>query len=199
MARWRRGCRSWSAMGRSWELELTVDACGWSPPSVRMRRVSAEPAHPHLVIGAGPVTVYALNARAVTDLASAWAAAHVRGSAVLPSTAPLRGAGRFGNAFPAAQVVLDGRQPWNVAAPGVGQPFLVVTAGALTVRVHDRGALDSQLQVWTEASAVGARVFGLPLPPFRDLVARAEMMFYRDADREPGRAGRGRSAGRDGR
>ena len=182
-------------MDKAWELALTVDACGWSPPDVRVRNVSADPAHPHLVVGAGPVLVYALDARAVTDMAAAWAAAHVRATAVLPLTGPPRGGNRFGNAFPAAQVVLEGRQDWQVSAPGVGHPYLVVTAGTLTVRVHDRAALDSQLQVWTAASAVGARVFGLPLPPFHELVQRAEMVMYRDMHR----AGRLRSAGRDGR
>jgi hypothetical protein len=176
-------------MAEQWNVQVTVDAIGGDRCRVRPRSVHRDGSSPHLLVRAGPLMIYALDARAVTDLASAWAAAHVRGAHLLPvhlevprSTRSARGA-----AYPIAEVVVEGRQPWNVRPPQGNQPVLQVTAGWLTVRIHDRVALDTQVRAWTEASAFGGRVFGNRTTPFDALLEQQQIRATREAARDDSR------------
>jgi hypothetical protein len=174
-----------ATMAKSWDLRLAVDAVGSDSCRVRMRRLSPDGSHAHLVVGAGPVMVYVLDPKALTDLASAWAAAHVRGAHLLPIELPVaRRARSTGAAYPLAQVVVEGRQHWNARPPQPGQAHLLVTAGWLNVRVHDRVALDTQVRAWAEASAFGAKLFGRNrTPSFDHLLEQAQIAAVKEAAR----------------
>ena len=170
-------------MAKPWDLRLTVDAIGCDSYRVRPRRHAPEPNRAHLLVRAGPMSVYVLDPVALTDLASAWAAAQVRGGHLLPmqlsapSTRPGHGA-----AYPVADVVVEGHQRWNVRPPQPGQAHLLVTAGWVNVRVHDRVALDTQVRAWAEASAVGGQLFGRKrAPSFDQLLEDAQITATREA------------------
>lgn len=172
-------------MAKPWDLRFTVDTVGSDSCRVRPRRLTPDGSHAHLLVRAGPVTVFVLDPAALTDLASAWAAAHVRGAHLLPIQLPLRPPAtraRPGAAYPLAEVVVEGRQRWNVRTPQPGQPHLLVTAGWLNVRVHDRVALDTQVRAWAEASAFGGRIFGRNrTPSFDHLLEQAQIAAVREA------------------
>jgi hypothetical protein len=170
-------------MAKPWDLRMIVDAVGSDSCRVRPRRLTPDGSHAHLLVRAGPLEVFVLDPTALTGLASAWAAAHVRGAHQLPVELPVRpvrhGAGA---AYPLAQVVVEGRQRWNVRPPQAGQPFLLVSAGWVNVRVHDRVALDTQVRAWAEASAFGGRIFGRNrTPSFDHLLEQAQITAVREA------------------
>lgn len=170
-------------MANPWDLRLIVDAVGYDHCRVRPRRLTPDGSHAHLLVRAGPLTVYALDPQALTDLASAWAAAQVRGAHLLPVQLPKPPVrhGR-GAAYPLADVVVEGRQRWNVRVPEQGQPHLLVTAGWVNVRVHDRLALDTQVRAWAEASAFGGRIFGRNrTPSFDHLLEQAQIAAVKEA------------------
>jgi hypothetical protein len=127
--------------------------------------------------------VFVLDPAALTDLTSAWAAAQVRGAHQLPVELPVRPLRHGpGAAYPLAQVVVEGRQKWNVRPPQAGQPFLLVSAGWVNVRVHDRVALDTQVRAWAEASAFGGKNFGRNrTPSFDHLLEQAQIAAVREA------------------
>lgn len=184
-------------MPRPWDMQVTVDARGSDNCRARPRSIYRDGRSPHLVVRAGPVSVYAVDARAVTDLATAWAAAQIRGGHLLPVELPRRPPAAqpaAGAAYPIAEVVVEGRQRWNVRPPDRQQPFLQVTAGWLTVRVHDRVALDTQVRAWAEASAYGMRIFGRHrLPSFDALLEQQHVRAVREAAaRDDRRTDRGR-------
>jgi hypothetical protein len=172
-----------AGVANPWDLRLTVDAVGADSCRARPRRLTPDGSHAHLLVRAGPVLVFVLDPAALTDLASAWAAAQVRGAHLLPIQLPTKAAlRRSGAAYPLAEVVVEGRQRWNVRPPEPGQPHLLVTAGWLTVRVHDRVALDTQVRAWAEASAFGGALFGRKrTPPFDHLVEQAQIAAVRQA------------------
>lgn len=172
-------------MGKPWDLMLTVDAAGYDDAHVRARRLAPDGSAPHLSVRAGPVLVYCLDARSVTDMASAWAAAHVRAGHLLPvQTQPRPPRPTAGHAYPVAEVVLEGRQRWNVAEPRIGQRELLVSVGWVTLRVHDRMALDTQVRTWAQASAFAGRVFSRRTPPFDHLLEQAQIAAVREAARQ---------------
>jgi hypothetical protein len=170
-------------MAKPWDLRMVVDAVGSDSCRVRPRRLTPDGSHAHLLVRGGPLVVFVLDPTALTDLASAWAAAHVRGAHQLPIELPVRPARHgAGAAYPLAQVVVEGRQRWNVRPPQAGQPFLLVSAGWVNVRVHDRVALDTQVRAWAEASAYGGRIFGRNrTPSFDHLLEQAQIAAVRDA------------------
>jgi hypothetical protein len=137
--------------------------------------------------------IYALDPVAITDLATAWAAAHVRGGHLLPVQLPVRqppSRPQLGAAYPIAEVVVQGRQRWNVRPPDRGQPFIEVGVGSMTVRVHDRVALDTQVRAWAEASARGIQIFGrLRGVPFDELLERQQVRAIREAANRDDRRG----------
>lgn len=184
-------------MSAPWELQITVDAVGSERCRIRPRHLIPDGSSPHLAVRAGPVLVYVLDAQAVTDLASAWAAAHVRGAHLLPvmHAKPARSR-RPGAAYPVAEVVVEGRQRWNLRLPEPGRDHLLVTTGWLQVRVHDRVALDTQVRAWAEASAWGSRVFRRRPASFDALLEQAQIRAVREAaakdDRKIGRGGNSR-------
>jgi hypothetical protein len=166
-------------------MALTVDAIGHDAAHVRARRFTAQGAHPHLSVRTGPVIVYCLDARSVTDMASAWAAAHVRGAHRLPVESPATPASKeLGSAFPIAEIVMEGRQHWNIAGPEAGQHPLLVSVGKLTFRVHDRVALDTHVRAWAQASAFTGRVYSRRTPPFDQLLEQAQIAAVRTAARD---------------
>ncbi len=171
-------------MPQPWDLTMVVDAVGSDSCRARPRVVHHDRT-PHLVVRAGPLTVFALDAGAVTDLASAWAAAHVRGAHLLPAELPQRtrpAREAAGAVFPVADVVVEGRQRWNVRPPDRLQRFLEVGTGSVTVRVHDRVALDTQVRAWAEASAFGIRIFGRSrVPAFGALLEQQRIRAVREA------------------
>jgi len=185
-------------MGKPWDLALSVDAVGHDDAHVRARRFTRQGAHPHLSVRTGPVIVYCLDARSVTDMASAWAAAHVRGAHLLPVETPTqRSRTVLGSAFPIAEVVMEGRQRWNIAEPQTGRRELLLSVGQVTFRVHDRVALDTHVRAWAQASAFTARVYSRHAPPFGELLEQAQIaavrMAAREHDRRVERRGRSRS------
>jgi len=184
-------------MPKPWDLGLTVDTVGHDSCRVRPRRLTPDGSHAHLLVRAGPLTVYVLDPAALTDLASAWAAARVRAGHLLPIELPVpRQPDKPGAAYPLAEVVVEGRQWWNVRAPRRGQPHLLVTAGCMHVRVHDRVALDTQVRAWAEASAFGGRIFGRRrAPSFDHLLEQAQIAAVREAAaRDDRQIDRGRRA-----
>jgi len=185
-------------MAKPWDLRVTVDTVGHDSCRVRLRRLTPDGSHAHLQVRAGPLTVYVLDPAALTDLASAWAAAQVRAAPLLPIQLPVAAIRHGpGAAYPIAEVVVEGRQRWNIRPPQNGQPHLLVTAGWMSVRVHDRVALDSQVRAWAEAAAFGGRVFGRRrTPSFDHLLEQAQIAAVREAAaRDDRRADR--NVGRD--
>jgi hypothetical protein len=165
-------------------MQLTVDATGIDDFKVRTRAMNRDGSLAHLLVRAGPLMVYALDPVAVTDLASAWAAAQIRGGHLLPLQLPTPRPARagVGAAYPIAEVVVEGRQRWNVKPPELGRAHLEVGAGWFTVRVHDRVALDTQVRAWSEASAHAIRIFGRSRAmPFDELLERQQIRAIREA------------------
>jgi hypothetical protein len=172
-------------MAKPWDLTLTVDAAGHDTAHVRFRRLSPDGAHPHLSVRTGPLLIYCLDPRSVTDMASAWATAQVRAAHLLPVDPQPRPPSRtLGTAYPISEVVLEGRQRWTIAEPKIGQRELRVSVGWLSLRVHDRVALDTQVRAWAQASAFGGKVFGRRTPPFDHLLEQAQIAAVRDAARD---------------
>jgi hypothetical protein len=172
-------------MAKPWDMHVSVDAVGSDSCRVRARTVHRDGSGAHLLVRAGPVMVYALDPHAVTDLATAWAAAQVRGAHLLPVELPGRrppARTPLGAAYPVAEVVVEGRQRWNVQPPEGAQRYLQVRAGWLTMRIHDRVALDTQVRAWAEASAFGTRVFGRARStPFDELLEQQQIRAVREA------------------
>ena len=185
-------------MATPWDLKLTVDAIGHDAAHVRFRRLSPDGAHPHISVRTGPLMIYCLDPRSVTDMASAWAAAQVRAAHLLPVDPLPRPASRTqGTAYPVGEVVLEGRQRWNVVEPKIGQRELLISVGWLNLRVHDRVALDTNVRAWAQASAFAGKVFGRPrTTSFDQLVEQAQIaavrMSARDHDRRVERNRRSR-------
>ena len=186
------------AMPKPWEMHVTVDAVGADQCRARPRSVHHDGSSPHMVVRAGPLMVYALDPASVTDLATAWAAAHVRGAHLLPVELPVRqrpARPPLGAAYPIAEIVVEGRQRWTVRPPDGERPFVEVRAGRAVVRVHDRVALDTQVRGWAEASAFAIRVFGRNrVPDFDSLLEQQQIRAVREAaakdDRRMERGGR---------
>jgi hypothetical protein len=197
-------------MAKPWDLALMVDAAGYDDTNVQLRRISPDGAHPHLTVRTGPVKIYCLDIAAVTDTAAAWAVARVQVAHKLPFEAPrprLHPA-QTGAVYPIAEIVLEGRQPWNVAPPKGGRRELVVSVGSIGFRIHDQVALDTYVRAWAQASAFAPRVFDRPSPPFSLLLEQAHIAAVRsaarrhdrraneiDAPRSPQAAPRARRAG----
>src|SRR5437660_941849 len=111
----RRGC---SARGFRGALVSASAAAGHDSCRVRPRGLAPDGSHAHLLVRAGPMTVYVLDPLALTDMATTWAAAHVRGAHLLPVELPVPQPGHGqGAAYPLAQVVVEGRQWWNIRPP----------------------------------------------------------------------------------
>jgi hypothetical protein len=174
-------------MADQWNLELMVNAVGPDDTHVRVRRLSPGVWNPHLVVRTGPVQIYCLDASSVTDTAAAWASAKVRASHLLPVEAPPPPHDpkrtSLGVTSPVAEIVMDGRQAWNVAPPFGGRRQLVVSVGSIGFRVHDLVALDAQIHIWAQASAFAPRVYGKASPPFNRLVEQAQIQATRTAAR----------------
>jgi len=189
-------------MPKPWDMHVVVDATGSDGCRARPRSAHRDGTGAHMVVQAGPLRVYALDALSMTDLTSAWAAAHIRGAHLLPIELPrpTRSAQpTLGIAYPIAEVVVEGRQRWNVRPPQRGRPFLEVGVGWLTVRVHDRIALDTQVRSWAEASAFAVRIFGRNrMPSFDALLEQQQIRAVREAAaHDDRRIERGRGRGRD--
>lgn len=180
-----RRVRTLLRMPKPWDMHVTVDATGNDGCRARPRSVHRDGTGAHMDVQAGPLRVYALDPQSVTDLATAWAAAHVRGAHLLPVELPGRPAATrpgLGAAYPIAEVVVEGRQRWNVRPPDRGQHFLEVGVGWLTVRIHDRVALDTQVRAWAEASAFGIKIFGRNrVPSFDALLEQQQIRAVREA------------------
>jgi hypothetical protein len=54
----------------------------------------------------------------------------------------------------------------------------------LTVRVHDKVALDTHVRAWAQASAYTGRVYSRRTPPFDQLLEQAQIAAVRMATRE---------------
>lgn len=164
--------RSVGRMTTSWELSLSIDARGHDDS-----HVSVAPGHggssPHLNVRVGTVVVHCLDPRAVMSASEAWAKARVEAESWMPA---IRGprqrppASGYGVAYPAASVILDGRQRWQVSHTG---PVMDVTVGPLLVRVHDVTALETHVRAWAQASAIAARAFPGRALPFARLLEHA--------------------------
>lgn len=184
--------RSWGHPPRTvlrvthpWEVQLVVDARNLDTVRVRPRRFATGP-QVHLAVRTGPLVVYCLDGAAVATIASAWAQAQASTAHMLPAQFPEPPVSREapgGAAWPAADVVAEGPQRWDVVAPHPGQPFAAVTTNWLTVRVHDRAALQTYTHAWAGACAVGMQI--MPRPPaafdllLRDAYDRDFMSRYR--------------------
>lgn len=147
-----------SGMEPNWPLSLTIDARGDDSCWARIR---GEKVVPHLAVRTGPVIVYCLDATSVTGMAGAWARAEQEYLAALPVTpsSPPNPLAAPGYAIATAQAVAEGLQRWDVVGPRPEQPFVVVSSDWLTVRVHDTVALRQYSRAWSEACALGFRVF----------------------------------------
>lgn len=164
--------RSVGRMTTSWELSLSIEARGHDDS-----HVGVVPRHggssPHLNVRVGTVVVHCLDPRAVMSSAEAWAKARVEAESWMPA---IRGprqrppASGYGAAYPAASVILDGRQRWQVSHTG---PVMDVTVGPLLVRVHDLTALETHVRAWAQASAIAVRAFPGKAVPFARLVEHA--------------------------
>lgn len=166
------GWRSVARMTTSWELSLSIEARGHDDT-----HVGVVPGHggrsPHLNVRVGTVVVHCLDPRAVMSSAEAWAKARVEAESWMPAIRDPRQrppASGYGAAYPAASVILDGRQRWQVSHAG---PVLDVTVGPLLVRVHDVTALETHVRAWAQASAVATRAFPGKAVPFARLVEHA--------------------------
>lgn len=191
-------------MTASWALSLSIDAHGHDDTNVRHWR-AAGPGRDHLVVRVGMVTVFCLDGDAASSAGLAWATARLKAREWLPDldsddrlpAAPVHDR-RYGGAFPAGSLILDGRQRWNV----VPRPdHLAVTVGPLRVNVYDFTALDTHVRAWTEATALATRLFPNKAVPFSLLVNQARKNALRDVDRRIDRASDAARKGRrsDGR
>jgi hypothetical protein len=153
----------------------------------------------------GPLLVYCLDGAAVASIAAAWAQAQASSAHLLPMQprAPRRSTAARraspippGDAYPAADVVAEGHQRWDVLAPRPGQRYTVVTTDWLTVRVHDLPALQTYTQAWAGACALGMRVMPKPPPRFdyllRDAFGREAFQQYTRDHPDDRRTDRGR-------
>jgi hypothetical protein len=149
--------------------------------------------------------VYCLDSKAVTSIAAAWAQAQASSAHLLPVTSarqqPTGSArrdhpSRRGHAFAASDVVAEGNQRWDVTAPTPNQNFAVVVTDWLTVRVHDRAALETHTHAWAGAVALAARCMPGVTANFdqllRDAFDRELAYRYRDEPASPRRTGRAR-------
>lgn len=183
-------------MERGWNATASVDAVGEDTWRVRARLTGPEPGRPgHLVVRAGPVLVYCLDARSVTDLAGVWAQAYATSAHLLPVRLPVHRSRQIteGHASTVVETVVEGRQPFTVEPPNARHPYAVVSTGWLTVRVHDVAALQVQVRAWSQATALGARYLRTAPAPFNRLLAAARDAEFLERDRH---TGRGLSAGR---
>jgi hypothetical protein len=182
-------------------MQVSIDAHDMDTIRVRPRRFGGGP-QVHLAVRTGPLLVYCLDSAAVESIAAAWAQAQASSAHLLPSTpSPPKPPGRTGtasrrrgDAWAAADVVAEGYQRWDVAAPQPAQRYTVVTTNWLTVRLHDRPALEAYTQAWAGACALAQRVMPNAPPTFdrllRDAFDRELAEQYRD---HPAEAPRGRS------
>lgn len=183
-----------------WAMQLVVDAHDMGTVRVRPRRFGTGP-QVYLSVHTGPLLVYCLDAKAVTSIAAGWAQAQAASAHLLPATstraqpaATRRDRVRRGDAYPASDVVTEGYQRWTVAAPTPSQPFAVVATDWLTVRVHDRAALETHTHAWAGACALAAQWMPGPMASFdrllRDAFDRELAQRYRDdpPSRRTGRA-----------
>jgi hypothetical protein len=160
-------------MENPWDLRLVVDAHDLDTVRVRPRRFGNGP-QVHLMVRTGPVVVYCLDGAAVRSVAAAWAQAQAGSAHTLPADTPRRRPPANqpkGVAWPTADVVAEGAQRWEVSGPHPGQPYATVTTDWLTVRIHDRRALQSYTHAWAGACALAIKVMPDPPEPF-DLLLR---------------------------
>jgi hypothetical protein len=139
-------------------MKLEIDAHNRDTVRVRPHRFGSG-AEAVAAVRTGPLLVYCLDDASVRSIAAAWTQAQSSSSDLPPikSVEVVGGARRpvpTGSAFPVAEVVADGPQRWEVSPPRAGQPFAVVTTDWLTVRVHDRAALQVYVNAWTAACAL---------------------------------------------
>ena len=164
--------RSVGRMTTSWELSLSIEARGHDDTHVGV--VPGQGGRsPHLNVRVGSVLVHCLDPRAVMSSSEAWAKARVEAESWMPAIRDPRQrppASGYGAAYPAASVILDGRQQWQVSHTG---PVLDVTVGPLLVRVHDVTALETHVRAWAQASAIAARAFPGKAVPFARLIEHA--------------------------
>jgi hypothetical protein len=154
-------------------MNLVIDARHMDTVRVRPKRFDVGP-QVHLAVRTGPMVVYCLDGAAVSSIAAAWAQAQASSAHLLPATTPEpRPPAQVpkGAAWPAADVVAEGPQRWDVSAPRPGQEFTTVTTDWLTVRVHDRAALQTYTHAWAGACAVAIRTMTRPPEAF-DLLLR---------------------------
>jgi hypothetical protein len=191
-------------MSDPWPMQLVIDARDMDTIRVRPRRFDVGP-QVHLTVRTGPLLVYCLDGKAVQSIAAAWAQAQASSAHLLPAHSKLpRPAARShrdrsprpGHAFAASDVVAEGYQRWDVTAPTPSQQFTVVTTDWLTVRVHDRPALETYTQAWAGACALAQNTMVHPVPTFDRLLRDAfdRELAHRSRDDTPParRTGRGR-------
>jgi hypothetical protein len=187
-----------------WAMQLVIDAHEMDTVRVRPSRFATGP-QVHLTVRTGPLLVYCLDSKAVMSIAAAWAQAQASSAHLLPTTSTrpepaarsTRGlASRRGHAFAASDVVAEGYQRWDVTAPTPSQNFTVVATDWLTVRVHDRAALETHTHAWTGAVALAARCMPGVTTNFdqllRDAFDRELAHRYRDEPTPTRRTGRSR-------
>jgi hypothetical protein len=191
------------AMSDSWSMQLAIDAHEMDVVRVRPQRFDTGP-QVHLKVRTGPLLVYCLDSKAVTSIAAAWAQAQASSAHLLSTTSsrPAPAAtqrslpSRQGHAFAASDVVAEGYQRWDVAAPTPGQDFALVSTDWLTVRVHDRSALETHTHAWAGAVALAARCMPGVTTNFDQLLRAAfdrELAYrYRDEPTPSRRTRRGR-------
>jgi hypothetical protein len=188
-------------MRRPWDLKLVVDARGSDDYTVHPRAFGDSQQH-HLAVRIGPLLMYCLDGRAVSDLAEAWAAAYIRAGRMLPahperprpkprpaarqprrkpSQQPPGKPVAGGLASGVSEVVVEGPQPWKVTLPRPDHPHATVATGWLTVRVHDQVALETHARAWSLASAVGQQVLTIRPASFHQVIATAR--FQEEPDR----------------
>lgn len=159
-------------MADTWPLQLTINAAGSDAVRVRARHIGL--ARPHVSVRTGPLVMYCVDGPAVTSMAAAWALAHASSAQLLPHAVTLRRPSpQQSIAAAASDIVLEGRQRWDVVAPRPGQPHALVSCGPLTVRVHDLAALEAHTRAWAVACALGARHLHTPPPAFGRLLDSA--------------------------
>jgi hypothetical protein len=162
-------------MDEPWQMQLTIDAHDIDTVRVRPTRFGTGP-QVFLSVRTGPLNIFCLDGAAVASIAAAWAQAQASSADMLPMqpVTPRHPAKRpLGVAWPAADVVAEGHQRWDVVAPRPGQPYTVVTSNWLTVRVHDLPALQTYTQAWAGACALGLRVMPKPPPTYDRLLRDA--------------------------
>jgi hypothetical protein len=164
-------------MPNPWELRLEIDARREDRIRVWPSKFDVGP-QVFVAVRTGPVLTYVLDAHAVRSLATAWAQAQASTAHMLPeiapNAAPARNRGeRPSFAFPAADVVAEGPQRWDITPPRHQHEFTTVTTNWLTVRVHDRRALEVYTQAWSAACALAIKVMPGAVPSFHQLLHTA--------------------------